>query len=287
MPRRYIDTPFGQIHLEEAGAGPALVLIGSAGRSARVFDGLIQPLAGHFRVLAIDLPGCGNSDPLPPGATMPMLAESIIHVLDALGIGATHFYGFQTGNKIGAALGARWPGRVLRLVLAGQSHSLVPDKAGRDSAIMGNVSHYFGEQALAEDAKLMRLWATGFRRISDIWWDNALFAAPDRAAALERARLATIDRVQNLPAAQATYAANFAYDLGADLRQVRAPTLFLEVATAAEDHSLGRQGQALLRLLPGAQLVTWEEPDGPSHAVTLAARYPELAGLLRGFLLGA
>ena len=109
----------------------------------------------------------------------------------------------------------------------------MPGKEERDGAIMGSVTHYFGDEGLGAEARLLRLWATGYRRITQIWWDNALFAAPDRAAALERARLATIDRVQTLPAAQATYAANFAYDLGEDLRRLKAPVLFLEVATAA------------------------------------------------------
>ena len=123
MRRRYVDTPEGQVHVTEAGTGPPLVLIGSAGRSARVFDGLIERLAPRFRVLAVDVPGCGNSDPLPPGASMATLAGAIVAVLDEAGIARTHFYGFQTGNKIGACLGAHWPDRVGRLASSATSCS--------------------------------------------------------------------------------------------------------------------------------------------------------------------
>ncbi len=252
-----------------------------------MFDGLIQRLSPHFRVVAPDLPGCGNSDPLPVGARMETLAGTLIELLDALGIGRAHYYGFQTGNKIGAALGARWPSRIGRLVLAGSSHSLVPDKAQRDAAILHNVAHYFeGETEAGEAARRLQLWATGFRRIADLWWDGALFAGgPPDAEALERARLAVVDRVQGLPAAVATYEANFAYDLGADLRRITARTLLIEVATPTEDKTLGRQGPQLRALMPTAELVTLEEPDNPSHGVTLARRYPELAALLTRFLL--
>jgi pimeloyl-ACP methyl ester carboxylesterase len=284
LKRAYVDTPQGQIHYTAEGEGPPLVLIGSAGRSARVFDGLIQLMSPDFRVLAVDVMGCGNSDPLPPGAGMETFAGNVVSVLDALGIERTHFYGFQTGNKIGAALAARWPDRVDRVVLAGQSHSLVPDKAHRDAVILGNVTHYFGERG-GEDAERMKLWATGFRRISDIWWHGSLFSPPQAAGRFERARAATIDRVQALPGAVRTYEANFAYDLGADLRRIAARTLLIEVVTPAEDKTIGRQGQRLLQIMPGAQLAVLEEEDGPSHAVTLEAQYPELAALLRRFLL--
>ncbi len=285
MRRLYVDGPLGQVHVTMAGSGPPLVLVGSAGRSARVFHGLIELMAPHFTVLVPDLPGCGNSDPPPAGFSMPTLAQAVVQVLDGLGIQAAHFYGFQTGNKIGAALGVGWPQRVLRLVLAGQSHSLVPDKHGRDSAILGNVAHYFDAAEMDDSARQAQLWATGFRRISDIWWDGRLYSDPRGWAAFERAREATVDRVQALPHAVATYAANFAYDLGADIARLTQPTLFLEVATPAEDITPGRQGAKLLALLQGAQLETFHEPDGPSHAVTLERQYPRLAGLLRRLIL--
>lgn len=288
MRRLYLDTSLGQVHCTTAGAedAPPLILIGSAGRSARVFDGLIQRLAPRFRVLAPDLLGCGNSDPLPPGARIETLAGNLVEVLDALGIARTHFYGFQTGNKIGAALAARWPGRVGRVVLAGSSHSLVPDKAQRDAAILHVVSHYFEGAGAGDEARRLQLWTTGFRRIAELWWDGALFAAGTPSAeALERVRQAVVDRVQGLPAAVGTYEANFAYDLGADLRRIAAKVLLIEVATPTEDRTLGRQGPRLLEMMPTAELITLEEPDAPSHGITLAARYPELARLLTRFLL--
>jgi pimeloyl-ACP methyl ester carboxylesterase len=253
-----------------------------------VFDGLIQRLSPRFRVLAVDLLGCGNSDPLPPGITMERIAGTLVDMLDGLGIARAHYYGFQTGNKIGTALAVNRPDRVGRIVLAGSSHSLVPDKARRDAAILHVVAHYFeGDAAAGEAAKRLQLWATGFRRISDLWWDGALFAAgPPGAEALERARNAVIDRVQGLNSVVGTYEANFAYDLGAELRRIRTRTLLIEVATPTEDKTVGRQGPGLLAIMPpGTELLTFQEPDAPSHGIALANRYPELAEVLTRFLL--
>lgn len=286
MRRLYVDGTEGQLHVTVAGTGPALVLVGSAGRSARVFDGLVQLLAADFTVVAPDLPGSGNSDPPREGFSMHDLARSVVEVLDGLGIARAHFHGFQTGNKVGAALAVGWPDRVLRVVLAGQSHSLVPDKHERDGAILGNVAHYFDQAPMDERARQAQLWATGFKRVTDLWWDGGLYGDPAGPAAFERARLAVVDRVQALPFARATYEANFAYDLGADIARIAAPLMFIEVATPAEDATLGRQGPKLLALQPTARLETLQEPDGPSHAVTLARQYPRLAALLRDFLLG-
>lgn len=283
----YVESRYGQLHVTTAGSGPALVLVGSAGRSARVFAGLVELLAPHFTVVAPDLPGCGNSAPLPAAVTMPDFAAAVVAVLDGLGIAQAHFFGFQTGNKVGAALGAGWPRRCGRLVLAGQSHSLVPGKHERDGAILGNVAHYFDQAPMTEERQHAQLWATGFKRIADLWWDGRLYSDPRGAAAFERARLATVDRVQALPFARATYEANFAYDLGADLARLTQPVLFIEVATPAEDAALGRQGPKLLALLPGARLETLHEPDGPSHMVTLDRQFDRLAALLRDFLLAA
>ncbi len=285
MRRLYVDGADGQLHVTVAGTGPALLLVGSAGRSARVFNGLIQLLARDFTVVAPDLPGSGNSDPPKPGFTMRDFARNLVEVLDGLGLERAHFYGFQTGNKVGAALAVGWPGRVGRVVLAGQSHSLVPDKHERDGAILGNVAHYFDEAEMDARARQAQLWATGFKRVSDIWWDGGLYSDPAGWAGFERAREAVVDRVQALPHARATYEANFAYDLGTDIARITAPLMFVEVVTAAEDASLGRQGAKLLALQPRARLEMLHEPDGPSHAVTLARQYPALAALLRGFLL--
>ena len=288
MKRAYCDTRHGQIHYYHEGeAGPALILLASSGRSGIVYDGLIQRLSGRFRVLAVDMLGAGNSDPLPAGAGFEQMAETLADLVDATGIGRANLYGLHTGNKVAASFAVQFPDRVPGLAIAGQSHSLIPDATARNAAILGHVKTSLPDAApRPAEFGLIESWVAGGRRFGEIWWNAELFRGlPDRDA-LDRARHAAIDRLQAMPGVAATYGANFTYDLAADLGRLRQHTLVIEIATPAEDAAFGRQGAELLRLIPSAELVTYEEPDGPSHATTLAGRYAELAELLTGFFLG-
>ena len=76
------------------------------------------------------------------------------------------------------------------------------------------------------------------------------------------------------------YRAIFAFDLGARMRQIRARTLIIEVATPQEDH-LGRQGEKLEKLVPDSRLVTVEHTTG---GMVVEAEARELARLILGFL---
>ena len=49
-----------------AGAGAPLVLLHGIGSSRHAWDPVIPALSEHFDVIAIDLPGFGDSGPLPP-----------------------------------------------------------------------------------------------------------------------------------------------------------------------------------------------------------------------------
>ena len=252
MPRRYVDTSLGQVHLRVEGRGPALLLLGSAGRSLRVFDRLVPLLEGAFTVVAPDLPGSGHSDPLPPGAGIAALAACMDEVLASLGIARTHVYGFHTGNKIGAALAAGWPQRVDRLVLAGQSHSLIPVNEERNDVIRGRTSNYFADQDLrGSEAKAVHDWETLQRNVNDLWWPaGSKSEGPLRAQALAQARRQVLDEIQCFDGIAALYEANFAHDFHADLQRIAAPTLVLEVETPDENRMLGPQAGRVCALVP-------------------------------------
>lgn len=55
-----------QVHVQVAGSGPDLVMIHGANGNLREFTfGLMDQLSGRYRVIAVDRPGLGYSDPLP------------------------------------------------------------------------------------------------------------------------------------------------------------------------------------------------------------------------------
>jgi pimeloyl-ACP methyl ester carboxylesterase len=88
------------------GAGAPIVLLHALGLSRRTWDPVVPELAGHFDVVAVDLPGFGDSPPL-PADTEPApaaLAEAVAGLLDELGVTAPHVVGNSLGGWVALEL---------------------------------------------------------------------------------------------------------------------------------------------------------------------------------------
>jgi pimeloyl-ACP methyl ester carboxylesterase len=85
------------------GAGAPLVLLHGIGSSRHAWEPVIPALARHFDVLAFDLPGFGDSGPLPSeGEPRPAaLAAAVAGLLDELSISAPHVAPHVAGNSLG------------------------------------------------------------------------------------------------------------------------------------------------------------------------------------------
>ncbi len=282
MRHGFVDSGAGQLHYVEAGKGPPLLLIPHAGRSSRMYRDLIGELSSDFRVVSIDVPGTGASAPLPAGEHgIAEIADWLVEGLDALGLQSLDIFGLHGGNKLGGSIAGRHPSRVHKFVYAGQSHSIIPDKARRDEIFRKTPSI----RSIIERAdRPLPFWAGQFREMADIWWDEATLADLDDPAARRVAVERVLDGLQAFMDRPQFYRAAFAYDMKGDLALIRAPTLILELTTPKEDREVGRQGDALLGIIPNATLETLESPD--VYAVTLEDRAAEVAGILRRFLLG-
>ena len=261
MKHAYAATPMGQIHYAEAGGGDAtpLVLLHASPRSSRVYADLIPLLAEERRVFATDTLGSGNSDPLPPAVTMHDLGRSVTGFLDALGIERAHVFGVHTGNKIAAALAAGWPDRVAKLVMCGETHSIVVTKEARDAAIHAIVDRYFTGEAESEQAALLADWTAGFTNLTGVWWHEGVLASRGLSAETLRVLEArAIDFLQARAGLGPLYDANFSFDFGETVRRIPNRTLVIELEKADEAH-LGRQGAAVVERLADGVLATLED----------------------------
>ncbi len=104
----------------EAGAGPALLLVHTFHTSHRSFEDIIETLAQHFRVIAPDLPGFGESEKPSPARYsygIETFAESMADLIAAFGVGRAHVLGHGMGGAIALTLAAEHPELVTRLVL--------------------------------------------------------------------------------------------------------------------------------------------------------------------------
>lgn len=281
--RGYTRTATGTLHYLQAGEGPPLLLLPQSGRSYAMFDGLIEALGPRFTLLTADLPGSGNSDPLPPGAGYKEIAAAFVALLDTAGVTRADVYGIHTGNKIAAALAAHWPERVRRIVLAGQSHSIIPDQKARNAAVLAHMSGQI-DLDRTEATKVMPQWAQLFRDMNGHWWRADVVAGLGSARLRSGLIARVIEDLQAFEGKPRLYAENLAYDFGADLARIRAPILLIEIATPAEDRDVGRQAGAVQALVPRCRTIVLEAADG--FALTLEDRVDEVARALIHFLCG-
>ena len=120
MRRGYADTQVGQIHYREAGEGPLMVLLHQTASSSVMFYRAIPLLAEKYRVVAMDNPGFGMSDPPPsqPTEGIPYYSRALTGILDHFGAQQAHIVGFHTGASIAVDFAAYSPERMKSLVIA-------------------------------------------------------------------------------------------------------------------------------------------------------------------------
>ncbi len=279
MKKGYADTDLGQVHYLTAGNGPAIFLMGSSGRSSRMYWNLIPLLAGRFRVFAIDMLGTGGSDPLPAGMDFPRLGKNIVDVMDALHLKKIHFFGLHTGHKIGTAIAANWPSRIDRFVLCGQTHSIIPSSAIRKTSIGDRLADYTGTD-LDSGKKLLKPWALLGQRVAALWWNGSFFGPGDISETIEFARRRVLDEIQAFGSIPELYRMNFAYEFEADLPKISVPTLIIEVTAPWEEQRYGSQGALVQKMIPGARLATLK---AEGYKLGLEDRANDLARLIIDF----
>ena len=118
--RGYADGPFGQVHFHDGGEGRPLILLHQAPLDGRQFEAVAPLLAIRgFRAIAIDLPGCGESDAPDAAPTILDYAEAVPAVMDRLGLAVCDVLGHHTGSLVATEVALAYPSRVGRLILNG------------------------------------------------------------------------------------------------------------------------------------------------------------------------
>jgi pimeloyl-ACP methyl ester carboxylesterase len=113
-----VDTPHGRIATAQAGRGPVLLAVHGLGGTKASFLPTLALMSRTHRVVALDLPGFGDSvKPLRAAYDARYFAAVLGDVLDALGTERAHVAGNSMGGRIALELALTEPGRVDRLVL--------------------------------------------------------------------------------------------------------------------------------------------------------------------------
>ncbi len=199
---------------------------------------ILAALEGASELIALDLPGFGESDPPEQAWDVDSYARFMIRFLDELGVERAHLVGHSHGGRVSIALAADEPERVGRLLLV-DSAGLRPKRGWR----------YRRRVAVAKLGRLAaRIGGAPGRRLQERM----------------RARVASRDYLEASEAMRGTVRAVIAADLSDRLPRIGAPTLL--VWGDQDDDTPLWMGHRMEELIPDAGLVVLEGAGHYSYA---------------------
>jgi pimeloyl-ACP methyl ester carboxylesterase len=120
---------FGRISILAAGQGETVLCVHGLGGTKASFLPTVAALADSYRVVAMDLPGSGESDkPIGAPYDAPWFARSAFALLDALGVERAHLIGNSMGGRVAIEAGLIDPERVDGLVLLSPALAWLRDR---------------------------------------------------------------------------------------------------------------------------------------------------------------
>ncbi len=126
---RHVRTRDGAISTFQAGIGDPLIAVHGLGGTKASFLPTIAALARSRRVIAMDLPGFGDSaKPLGAAYDAPFFVRSVIALMDALEIRRADLVGNSMGGRVVIEAGLRAPERARRLALLSPSLAWLRDR---------------------------------------------------------------------------------------------------------------------------------------------------------------
>ena len=120
-----------KIYYEVEGEGPPLVLAHGGGRDLEPWRGYgyVEALRDDFQLILFDMRGHGRSDKLhePSGYSVRLWADDVLAVLDDIGIGKAHYFGFSLSARVGFQLATHHAARFNSFILLSISPYDIPE----------------------------------------------------------------------------------------------------------------------------------------------------------------
>jgi pimeloyl-ACP methyl ester carboxylesterase len=251
-----------------SGAGAPLVLLHGLGSSRHAWDPVVPALAERFDVLTVDLPGFGDSEPL-PAQIEPMpaaLAAAVAGLLQDLGITNPHIAGNSLGGWVALELAHISPVTSLALLAPA---GLWRGRAPRQSRVSVRAIRWGAEHATGLLSRLAN------HRLGRILVFSLTHGRPSRMTP-DYARM-SIQAMARCPGFFATYKAT------ASRSYISGPALSVPatVAFGSRDFILPPQARHLDQLPRGTRVETLpgcghvpmaDDPDAVAALITAAAR---------------
>ncbi|HEX6796186.1 MAG TPA: alpha/beta hydrolase [Ktedonobacterales bacterium] len=129
----YLDAGNFRLHYLHEGQGAPVVLLPGNGAWIYSFRNLVPPLAQHYSVYVIDMPGDGYTTPLashpdyPTLYTLPVIDQSLLAFLDHFHLGRVAMGGNSEGGGIALSFAERYPDRVSKYISLDGTGLNIPD----------------------------------------------------------------------------------------------------------------------------------------------------------------
>jgi pimeloyl-ACP methyl ester carboxylesterase len=251
--KRYVDGPFGQIHLRESAEATGtvpLICLHATAYSSRSFETLMRAFGASRHLIALDLPGYGDSEAPTTKADMAGYADA---VAAAIGAGPVDLFGYHTGVYVAAELALRHPAKIRRMTFMG-----IPYFQALDF-----------EQWRARLATPHRLGAA-LEQFTERW----AYLVNDRptGVSLERGFANFVDELKAWPNGSWAHEAMFAWDADTRLPLIDCPVTVLN----PEGHLAGAS-RAAAALIANAIVIELPELNGAVlelHGDRIAALIP-------------
>ena len=250
--KRFMTVGDARVAYHEEGEGPLLLLIHGCPFSSFIWRKVIGELSTHYRCLAPDLLGLGDTETAPDADwSLRAQATMVVGFLEALGIERAHVVGHDHGGAIAQLLAAEYPERIDRLVISNaEAYDNWPSAAERPFLTLVRLP-------LLGDAALWlwsRRWAVRLTLIEGKAVHNPKVLTKELLNGYIRANMSDRHRrakSKRFLAGQSDPANNrVTFDLLDGLRRFDHPTLLV---WAAEDPHFGpKWGERLLHDIPGA-----------------------------------
>ncbi len=114
---QYAREDQGIFYFDSVHGTKTLVLVHGNGDEADTWRHIFVPLAAHFRVIALDLPGFGRSRS--QTSTIQGFSKTLLGLLDTLAFKSVHLVGSSLGAVVAATFASQQPTRVAGLCLIG------------------------------------------------------------------------------------------------------------------------------------------------------------------------
>ena len=251
--KRYVDGPYGQIHLRESGAQSGtvpLVCLHATAYSSLSFGALMHAYGDSRHVIAPDLPGYGESD---APVTKPDMAGYADAIAAVIGDGPVDLFGYHTGVYVAAELALRHPALLRRMTYMGVPYFQALD-----------YEHWRAKLATPHSL------GTDLAQFDERW--SYLVDHRPAGVSLERGFANFVDELKAWPNGSWAHEAMFAWDADARLPKVGCPVTVLN----PQGH-LAVASRVAAALIPCAKVIELPELNGAVlelHADKIAAIIP-------------